>query len=568
MSDPELLEDHIFRLFEVEVTPGPTWQSALAELTRNEQVSRAALLDACLQGMERDFGREQAAWIKRLHDELGPSPEDIADRSDSYLRLLASRNPSTLDLALKTARTLDLADERIARELIRQLAPVLVARAKATARRAIRLLARLARLQPPLAPQAALAATDALLHEASEVQGAVLDLIEQLDLEADEAIVARLAELAPTLAPSVRSRVGAMSATPPAASMPKSDGDIETVSDRDEIEALQARLDDIDPALRQQVGLSNVSLTEDSFERLLRPLNLLANPAPRLDPRKRITPIQDLDELIDLCAQLLDGERTAIDIDRAVDGISRLCAERPSDFEGRTAPLLARAREKVGDNIADLPVIYFFDIDFSLLLMAWTLGTDFVRARRRVGVMRRLVRFVDQLVPESWDQLVPRSDYAWIFWSFVESIGADVCKREARQLLSTPTHEGGWLEPGQLVERIEAQGAKASARHPIDRALAILRLAPDGRDEALERSRGLEGELARAVRYALGGDEQPGRTESLWLAAARSRAPHQNDERVGRRFRRRASGGAWVAVPGRSPRRSYRVLEEPLDRGR
>jgi hypothetical protein len=66
----------------------------------------------------------------------------------------------------------------------------------------------------------------------------------------------------------------------------------------------------------------------------------------------------------------------------------------------------------------------------------------------------------------------------------------------------------------------------------LDLVAALLRLAPDGRAEALASAAGLAGEIGSATRYALGGQESIGATAAWWVAAARVRAPGHDDAAV------------------------------------
>jgi len=100
--------------------------------------------------------------------------------------------------------------------------------------------------------------------------------------------------------------------------------------------------------------------------------------------------------------------------------------------------------------------------------------------------------------------------------------------------LSAPTHRGFWIDPEILVERSRAAAADGPAPSLgiADQCLALLRLAPDRRAEALRVARTLGDEWGAALRYALGGDETFGKTASLWVAAARARAPFDLDTRI------------------------------------
>ena len=63
--------------------------------------------------------------------------------------------------------------------------------------------------------------------------------------------------------------------------------------------------------------------------------------------------------------------------------------------------------------------------------------------------------------------------------------------------------------------------------------MALLRLAPDHRAEALAAARDLRDEPGAAIRYALGSKKEPiGDSAPLWVAAARSRSPWSDDPAV------------------------------------
>src|SRR5262249_34129451 len=89
---------------------------------------------------------------------------------------------------------------------------------------------------------------------------------------------------------------------------------------------------------------------------------------PRLDPARRLDPIDDLDTLVELCSRLIEDSRPADEVDRCVDAISRLCDQRPADFAKRTAPLVARLRQLVGERL-DLPV--YLLSNFGVIVRSW-----------------------------------------------------------------------------------------------------------------------------------------------------------------------------------------------------
>ena len=96
------------------------------------------------------------------------------------------------------------------------------------------------------------------------------------------------------------------------------------------------------------------------------------------------------------------------------------------------------------------------------------------------------------------------------------------CARAARgaaaPLLALPTHAGGWIAPGVLVERVRAVGETADE---VELAQALLRLAPEGRDP--ESAHDLPG--------------RPGRDRALRARRARGARRRRRRPRRARRSR-------------------------------
>lgn len=106
--------------------------------------------------------------------------------------------------------------------------------------------------------------------------------------------------------------------------------------------------------------------------------------------------------------------------------------------------------------------------------------------------------------------------------------------------LSTPTHLGGFIDPRELLARIQAH-QQAGAQAPIpEQVQALMRLVPEQRDAdaahaALTEAHGIKepDPLVQALRYALGDVgikvPQDAATRPLFLASARIRSPHADD---------------------------------------
>jgi hypothetical protein len=97
-----------------------------------------------------------------------------------------------------------------------------------------------------------------------------------------------------------------------------------------------------------------------------------------------------------------------------------------------------------------------------------------------------------------------------------------------------------------------------------DISLAMLRLAPEGRAEALSMLKVARTEWERAIRYALGASRvTAGDTTALWVAAARARSPWVDDERIEAAFPNRGpdAGRKATYIVSFHKDRNYHKLE-------
>jgi hypothetical protein len=99
------------------------------------------------------------------------------------------------------------------------------------------------------------------------------------------------------------------------------------------------------------------------------------------------------------------------------------------------------------------------------------------------------------------------------------AVTARVVNGTAGRLLALPTHEGGWIEPTALVERLREAGEDVDEP---ELAQAFLRLAPHGRDPGL--AAGLPGRPGALLRCALGGPAVDG-DDAAAVAARTVREP-------------------------------------------
>jgi hypothetical protein len=247
-----------------------------------------------------------------------------------------------------------------------------------------------------------------------------------------------------------------------------------------------------------------------------------------------IAPIATLDELIEAFSSVLEDDGDPNQVERVLDGVARLGAERPADFSMRVGPLAKRARQ-IDRPFVARPVL----VSAVWLARAWTAPPGQALATIERSGLVRLAE--DEGGLEGAPSLGP------VLARRVRAVAAQLDAGGRTGLLSAPTHLGGWIAPDVFVERLLARGAIAP--EPMDLYLALLRLAPDGRQSALQTLAQADTttEHLAAAKHALGGEAPVGPTAALWAAACRARAPELTDERVDQRHPGLGPDGAVAA---------------------
>ena len=349
LSDPGLLDEEIWQIFESEPVPGllwlfpidPSipaefrWEVVLAEFADEGRLSRTRLLDASLNGLERDFHESRARWFAVMHEALRPTLDERTERVGRYLGLAASRNPSTVTFCLKALGALDDAGRLEPDPLVTAIGPALLARAKGTVKAALDLIDRAGQRAPELRGRAALVAIEALVHESPAIHEAVLKLIERHGDRNDPTLVKLLKTRAESVAPSQRARLTSWLGSH---SAPKGPDITATVLDD-----LLTRASLIDPRLAERAGIPVAIGMFRAGGGEISAIDFPEMEIPRLHSDQAIAPVTDLDELIGLFSIVLEGSENPDDLERVLDGTSRLCDRVPFDFAARTGPLLARA---------------------------------------------------------------------------------------------------------------------------------------------------------------------------------------------------------------------------------
>jgi Family of unknown function (DUF6493) len=310
LADPGLLDDEVWRLFEV---PGAarelakcdgTWEEALVTLSGRGLLDRGRLLDACLDAFFRDFA--EVGWYATFHDRMAPTLDEVAARAAKYLALLGTNSAHGVSVGQRACDRL-LAPGRLPlADLLAASPPLLLFPNKDVAIRQVKLLGKIAR-EPSLRAQALATAAGAFGHARLDVQEAALDLIGKLGAP-DGAEAAVIAQHAAYLAPALASKAAGLGLLP----APPEPAPATTVT------SAQAALPEMPPA-----------------------------PA----PPGAVPPLEDPAELIRLLTQLMEDAPDPLTVERATAGAVRLATVPQSERERLGSPLVKRAEDLTAGHV-------------------------------------------------------------------------------------------------------------------------------------------------------------------------------------------------------------------------
>lgn len=434
LADRELLKDEVWRIFEVDcgselrwavtydykaaenfrprLERGENvWTYGLTRLAAEGHLDRERLVDASLEALLRDFRGTTIGWYVHFHEALEPTREERQARLDRYLLLIASPTPAIVKLGLTALKA--IGDAVPSAELARAALAPLTQRQKNLATATLSLLERAAARHKEERTAVLEAAAHGLGHERADVQERALQLIEKYADEPQATARARavLLGLADAVSPTLRARVDALTGFAP-------ESGPTTGADEGKAAPVAAPL---------AATSRHERLTLDEALRRRAPLE----------------PVESVEELIELAAALLEDQGDGDDPERFLDGVSRLCAERPP--ERLTAGLLKRARE---------PTVSYYGLSGVLLV-----GT----------------------VVRAWagGERPPKRSYRGSAIAFlldrVNEVAARAARQRPRPLLAFPTHSGGWVDPDVLAERQQGFGRFRNRPDPADEAQAALR---------------------------------------------------------------------------------------------
>ena len=557
-KDPDLLKDEIWRLFEYEGEDDNTlanvdrweksnWSGALVTLSKEGKLPRTKLLDSALGALELGFNHYRARWFFDFFNRMAPTDQELKKRAARILDLIGSPTPNVAQWAFeKQQLMMDRGLIKDTLSIISASAPLLGGRHKKTVTQVLRLFEQLSENSPKVAREVCLTTAEALNHERADVQKAAFKLIEKYGSPDDADLTETVEKYASVAAATVNKQLKSWleSGTPDETAQPKARKSTKSkfaikAGDLKKFDAKHVELLSLQPlvAALQKTPSATMPILAAVFD---------GTDIPRLDPNRRLKPIDDFDELLETLGRVIEDESLIDDAERTIDGLARLHADKPDDFDNRIAPFYKRASKLLERNWSPFAGQGVAG-DICSLILAWKRGepvtTEFKKQDQEWRSDNLLISgLTDEPIETRYQDGVPLA--------FLSRRMLDVCglvtSNQPQQLLSAPTHEDGWIDAAVLIERINVLKADPSE---TDVVLAMLRLAPDGRASALKKLKPkLKREWINAVKHGLGASGiRIGKSAALWAAAARCRSPLEDDPRVLKAFPKLGPGAGNAA---------------------
>lgn len=529
-SDPELFEHDVWRLFEVDTSAFryniDQWGSTLIELSEKGRLDRQRLLEKSLAAMRLPFSTMTLNGFGKFHEMLKPDIPERITLANEYLLLLKSSQPMVVGHGLKALEVLVKAKKLDEKSYFEAMPNAFLVDKKGQPVKALGLAAKLTKQKPECKELAFTAIIPALEHADPDVQETALKQLESYCDAAPSDAANQLQEVADVVAATLRTRYQKLLAQ--LQSQPADHSEriqIDALSTREKkvilpensnIESIEKRAEIIPNTLRAAAQVdAAINALKQSDEPSI--VAIHKRTAPRRDPNSLVVPIGSLDELIEVTSANIEKIDDVMELEKILDGVSRFYQEQPSDFAKRTAPLRKRIL-KLSEQFSWTVVDIAANIGLTQLLMNWLQMPPLERTE-----------FLHWPTMRGW---FLRERIAGVGYR-IENSRNETYSSPAHPMpvLALPTHKNGWLDPVVLVDRLNDHYSK---HHELpedhDLAQAILRLTPDGREEALSKlgqPDHYNGGLP--LRYALGDDCELSSTgglgEDVLLAAAnRARA--------------------------------------------
>lgn len=586
-ADPGLLKDEVWRLFEYEGDGENTlanvdrfestdWSGAFVQLATEKKLPRKRLLEACLSALQLGFNHYRSKWFFGLYDALEPSSKELKAAIDTLCDLAASDTPNVATWAFEKLSGLYRDGQfKDPVKLAESLRPLLMSKNKGTAVDTLKILQELVESHPKKNTELCLVIAEGLGHEKVDVQKKALSFLTDQADASDANLIGEVQLYRDLVSPSLRKKLDAWIGDSGGKQANKADK-TKSTKNKTQPSANAKSFKGFDEQFlriaRVPELLTQLEATADESIGIPA-IDFDGTEVPRLDESTSLNSIVDFDELVEVCGRVIEDGNLIDDGERALAGIARMSRSKPDDFHDRIAPIVKRSAKLLSKPCGGLDAVSISG-DLCAVICAWA-SEEPVLTKKGKNRWGHSVVSISGILVDDYHIGLDITPLA-----FLSHRSLQIAQRlltEEQQLLSEPTHEGGWIDPEVLVRRVLDRFTASGVNDPdeTDVILALLRLAPERREKALKslekgvNAKRRNAEWVDAIRHALGaGTTKVGKHAAIWAAVARARAPYEDDPKVTKAFPKLGQGAGkaprfeFEHVPGkRSSQKDKTILD-------
>ncbi|HEX5168683.1 MAG TPA: DUF6493 family protein [Cyclobacteriaceae bacterium] len=499
---PITLEKHIWLIFQFETTINYSdryhqfqnankderlWITALKQCSNDGLLDRQRLLRESILATGRNFNKALSGWFVELFEFLEPTEQELITLQPELFNVLSSQQSKAINSALNSLKKIVEEKEFNAVGFLENAPILLSCETKSVVSSTLLLFEKILRKNASLKEEICIATCQAFIHNDENIQNKASKLLLKCHDDSLRSVTEEITKYADSMLMTSKKILSDFLAVTP----------------------------------KQQED--NITDTSESNE--------------AIGTGQEIT---SLDELIFLASQAFDNN-DPLHIDLLPAALVKLQDQITGSVLHKFEPALQRAYSFVMNDwpstmgyLDHLLATFFLDLTNLLIDRFPTEGSSLkqihVSFQKKDAESKAKWSWYNSRILNLPTWSVHSRDTTYIIHKAILLIAYEKIKNaDHLSILSTPTHEHGYLDPMVLVNRLELYQGKTVLPDNYDFQLAISRVAPFNHDEALKEARKtLKGEVLQIMEFLLDKDEQPRppfNTPSLWFMAGVTKSP-------------------------------------------
>lgn len=499
------LEKHIWLIFQFETTihfsdrylhfqnsnkEERHWLMALKDYVDKNKLDKKRLLQESILATGRNFNKALSGWFIELFDFMEPTQRELLELQPELLNSLSSQHSKAVNSALNAFKEIVNEKEFNINGFLEHTLILLSSETKSVVASTLILLEKILRKNPTLQEDICLSICQAFIHNDESIQNKVSKILLKYHDGSWISVTDEIRKYADSMLMSSKKSLA------------------EFISSKDEpVEVLDHR----------SVFTQDIAVVPNAVQEVV-----------------------SMDELIFLASQAFDNN-DPLHIDLLPATLVNLQDQLKEDVLHKFEPALQRAYSTVTNdwtaNMGYLDhLLATFFIDLTHLLI-----DRFPKEGNSLKELHESFKKKEAEKKAKWSWYSPRisaletwstqsRDNTYLIHKTILFVAYQKIRdKDHLPILSTSTHEQGYLDPQVLVKRLALYQNKNVLPENLDFQLAISRLAPFNHDQALQEAKqSLAGEVLRIIEFLFIKDSKPigpFTTPSLWFMAGITKAP-------------------------------------------